>query len=81
MQLFGTMDSFMKFVAELENGSNYLPVKRMTINTDPPADFPKGEKREVAEMHFRVTCSSFFMPPQLSAQENAKPAEGEAKAE
>ena len=60
MRFNGTMDNFLSFMKSLQNNNLFLPMKTISVNSRPPSDFPPGESRDINELSFRVTCSSFF---------------------
>lgn len=64
-KLCGTMDNFMKFSEALQSEKNYLPIKRVSVHTLPPADFPFKTTKEISELHFQIVCSAFFAVPQI----------------
>ena len=63
LRFSGTMENFLSFMKSLENDNLFLPMKTISVNSKPPADFPPGESRDITELNFRITCSSFFKTP------------------
>ena len=76
MRFNGTMDNFLSFMKAIQNDNLFLPMKTISVNSKPPADFPPGESRNITELSFRITCSSFFKTQQ---EKVVKTANGEAR--
>jgi len=64
LRLQGKLENFISFAKGLQSGKRFLPIKSIEIRSDPPGDFPPGERRELANLHFRIVCSAFFVEPQ-----------------
>ena len=78
LRLQGKLENFISFAKGLQEGRRFLPIKSIEIYSTPPADFPPGERRELANLHFRIICSAFFVEPQPA---NGDQANNEVKPE
>ena len=63
LHLAGTMENFIKFVKSLQENGLYLPIKNISVFSQPPETLPPGAKLDIAQLHFRVSCSAFFPAP------------------
>ncbi len=68
----GTMDNFLSFMKAIQQDNVCLPMKTISVHSTPPSDFPAGESRDISELNFRITCSSFFKPQSANAKKAAK---------
>jgi len=79
LRFSGTMENFLSFMKSLQNDNLFLPMKTISVKSKPPVDFPPGESRNITELDFRITCSSFFNTPQDKNDKGNKSPNGDAR--
>ena len=72
LRLNGSLENFISFAKGLQKEGRFLPIKSIEIHSEPPGDFPPGERRELSNLHFRIVCSAFFVEPQPPNADQAK---------
>lgn len=63
IRMSGTMENFLSFAKALQKDNLFMPIKTITVYSDPPGVFPPGQSTEINSLHFRTTCSAFFKAP------------------